>query len=52
MSRLQTQEDTLSQEQRRQLELARLRREQRRAQHEDKFDAAALVLGMTQKEVR
>lgn len=36
----------LNNERKRQLELARLRREARKAQAEEKFDAAALVLGM------
>ncbi|CAH1784103.1 unnamed protein product [Owenia fusiformis] len=36
----------LDAEKRRQMELARLRREQRKARHEENFDAAALVLGL------
>jgi len=36
----------MNNERKRQLELARLKREARKAQAEDKFDAAALVLGM------
>jgi hypothetical protein len=35
-------------ERHRQAELARLRREERKARHEDKFDTAALVLGLAQ----
>lgn len=35
-------------ERHRQAELARLRREARKARHEDKFDTAALVLGLAQ----
>lgn len=36
-------------ERERQAELARLRREQRRAQQEEKFGAAALVFGLAER---
>ena len=40
----------LTSERQRQLELARLKREARKAKAEDKFDAAALVLGMAKSQ--
>ena len=49
MAALRGQGDRLQSEKERQAELARLRREQRRARHEDKFEAAALVMGLAQK---
>ena len=45
---LQGQEDHLASEKARQAELARLRREQRKARKEEKFDAAALAMGLVQ----
>ncbi|XP_038068700.1 trichohyalin-like isoform X2 [Patiria miniata] len=41
--------DRLRSERERQLELARLRREQRKARHEQKFDAAALAMGLAKQ---
>lgn len=52
MRRLQAQEENLTREQRRQLELSRLKREQRKAQKEEKFDAAAILLGMASQQVK
>ncbi|XP_041457735.1 trichohyalin-like isoform X3 [Lytechinus variegatus] len=49
LAALRGQGDRLQSEKERQAELARLRREQRRARHEDKFEAAALVMGLAQK---
>ena len=45
MSMLTNADTLMDNERKRQLELARLRREARKAQAEEKFDAAALVLG-------
>ena len=45
MSMLSNADTRMNNERKRQLELARLRREARKAQAEEKFDAAALVLG-------
>lgn len=47
---LQGADSQFNNERRRQLELARLRREARKAQAEEKFDAAALVLGMAKSQ--
>lgn len=49
MAALRGQGDRLQSEKERQAELARLRREQRKARQEDKFEAAALVMGLAQK---
>ena len=48
LKRLRAGSDQEEAERQRQLEMLRLRREQRRAKQEDKFDAAALVLGLAQ----
>jgi uncharacterized membrane protein YccC len=45
---LRTKDGRFASERHRQAELARLRREERKARHEDKFDTAALVLGLAQ----
>ena len=52
MRRLRESDNKTEAERRRQLELARLRREQRRARREDRFDAAALVLGVSMEHDR
>ena len=49
MARLMGADEKFMSERERQSELARLRREQRRAQQEEKFDAAALVLGLAER---
>ena len=49
LAALHGQSDRLQSEKERQAELARLRREQRRARNEDKFEAAALVMGLAQQ---
>eukprot|EP00057_Strongylocentrotus_purpuratus_P011445 XP_011665919.1 PREDICTED: trichohyalin isoform X2 [Strongylocentrotus purpuratus] len=49
LAALRGQGDRLQSEKERQAELARLRREQRKARQEDKFEAAALVMGLAQK---
>ncbi|XP_071495122.1 uncharacterized protein [Diadema antillarum] len=49
LAALRGQSDRLQSEKERQAELARLRREQRRARQEDKFEAAALVMGLAQQ---
>ena len=49
LRRLREGDDKLAKERARQAELARLKREQRKARQEEKFDAAAIVLGMAQK---
>lgn len=46
---LRDQDDSLQAERARQAELARLKREQRKARQEDHFDAAAIALGLAQK---
>lgn len=46
---LQEEQDRLAAERRRQAELARLRREKRQAERESKFDEAALVLGLAER---
>lgn len=48
LQELQNKEGRFATERHRQAELARLRREERKARHEDKFDTAALVLGLAQ----
>ena len=45
---LRNKDGRFASERHRQAELARLRREERKARHEDKFDTAALVLGLAQ----
>ena len=45
---LRSRDGLFASERSRQAELARLRREERKARHEDKFDTAALVLGLAQ----
>ena len=45
----QEEQDRLAAERRRQAELARLRREKRQAERESKFDEAALVLGLAER---
>ena len=42
-------DDHLSREKSRQLQLMKLRRDERRARNEDKFDSAALVLGLAEE---
>ena len=42
-------DDRLSREKSRQLQLMKLRRDERRARNEDKFDSAALVLGLAEE---
>ena len=46
LRKLNENKDALEKERQRQLMLARLKREQRRAKREEQFDAAALVLGL------
>ena len=46
---LQEEQDRQAAERRRQAELARLRREKRQAERESKFDEAALVLGLAER---
>ena len=45
----QEEHDRLAAEKRRQAELVRLRREKRQAERESQFDAAALVLGLAER---
>jgi hypothetical protein len=47
---LKRQDKQFSGERQRQLELAKLRREQKKIAKEDKFDAAALVLGLAKQQ--
>ncbi|XP_069101140.1 trichohyalin-like isoform X2 [Argopecten irradians] len=49
LRRLRAGEDKISQEKERQLQLMRLKRDERRARQEDKFDSAALVIGMAKE---
>ncbi|OWF34681.1 hypothetical protein KP79_PYT11450 [Mizuhopecten yessoensis] len=49
LRRLREGEDKLSQEKERQLQLMKLKRDERRARQEDKFDSAALVIGMAKE---
>ncbi|XP_033746567.1 trichohyalin-like isoform X2 [Pecten maximus] len=49
LRRLREGEDKISQERERQLQLMRLKRDERRARQEDKFDSAALVIGMAKE---
>ena len=49
MNRLKGADAKFLSERERQAELARLRREQRKAQQEEKFGAAALVLGLAER---
>ncbi|PFX16028.1 hypothetical protein AWC38_SpisGene19720 [Stylophora pistillata] len=49
LRRLQEEHDRLAAEKRRQAELARLRREKRQAERESRFDEAALVLGLAER---
>ena len=49
MNRLKGVDAKFLSERERQAELARLRREQRKAQQEEKFGAAALVLGLAER---
>lgn len=42
-------DDRLSREKARQLQLMKLKRAERRARNEDKFDSAALVLGLAEE---
>ena len=46
---LKEEQDRQAAERRRQAELARLRREKRQAERESKFDEAALVLGLAER---
>lgn len=50
MRRLQGQDEQFMSERQRQAELARLKREKLKAKQEDKFSAAALVLGLAEKQ--
>lgn len=50
LASLSGQDKRFSSERQRQLELARLRREQKKIAKEDKFDAAALVLGLAKQQ--
>ena len=43
---LRNDDDRYASERHRQAQLVRLKREERKARHEDKFDTAALVLGL------
>ena len=47
---LREQDARFSSEKKRQLELAKLRREQRRLKQEDNFDTAAILLGIAKQE--
>jgi len=47
---LRVQDERFSSEKKRQLELAKLRREQRRLKQEDNFDTAAILLGLAKQE--
>ncbi|KAJ8047726.1 hypothetical protein HOLleu_06793 [Holothuria leucospilota] len=49
MASLRKQDEKLMEERKRQAALAKLRREQRKARHEENFDAAALVIGLAQR---
>ncbi|XP_077983007.1 uncharacterized protein LOC144437842 isoform X2 [Glandiceps talaboti] len=49
MAKLRDSEETLLNEKQRQAELARLKREKRKAQMEDNFESAALVLGLAER---
>ncbi|XP_060082221.1 trichohyalin-like [Ylistrum balloti] len=49
LRRLREGEDKFSKERERQLQLMRLKRDERRARQEDKFDSAALVIGMAKE---
>lgn len=49
MARLRGDNERFLSERQRQSELARLRREQLKAKQEDKFDSAALVLGLAER---
>ena len=49
MQRLAEGDDKLAQERLRQLELMKLKRDERRARQEDKFDSAALVIGLAKE---
>ena len=50
MRALREQDARFSNERKRQLELAKLRREQRKLKQEDNFDTAAILLGMAKQE--
>ena len=50
LASLKRQDKRFSSERQRQLELAKLRREQKKIAKEDKFDAAALVLGLAKQQ--
>ena len=50
LASLKRQDKQFSGERQRQLELAKLRREQKKIAKEDKFDAAALVLGLAKQQ--
>ena len=50
LASLRGQDKRFSSERQRQLELAKLRREQKKIAKEDKFDAAALVLGIAKQQ--
>ena len=50
LASLSGQDKRFSSERQRQLELARLRREQKKIAKEDKFDAAAMVLGLAKQQ--
>ena len=47
---LRDQDERFGNERKRQLELAKLRREQRRLKQEDNFDTAAILLGLAKQE--
>ena len=48
--KLKTSEDQLADERERQIELTKLRLEQRRVRQEDNFDSAAMVLGLGEQQ--
>ena len=50
MNRLKQHQDQYASEKDRQLQLARLRREERKAQMEGRFESAAMLIGMSKEE--
>ncbi len=50
LASLRGQDDRYQSERQRQLELARLKREQKRLQQEDKFDSVAILLSMAEQQ--
>lgn len=49
LQRLQDSDSKYAQEQHRQMELVRLKREQRKVHQEEKFESAALILGLARE---